>query len=159
MMLTETCPGALLRPAIRPFDPTKILVVDDDVEVVNALRRRLIQQGFEVLTAKNGAQGRSLARRHRPDLILLDLRLPDVDGLKLCQELTDSPTTCGIPVILISGCDHADVIQQSREAGCEYFLRKPYDPNVLLRLVRHALKASRSWPHAERGRMTAYSRP
>jgi DNA-binding response OmpR family regulator len=148
MMSTATCPQSLLRQAIWPLDPTTILVVDDDTELVEAIGRRLTQQKFDVLIAKNGAQGRALAKRRHPDLILLDVRLPDMSGLDLCQELTDAPATCGIPVILISGSDQADVIRRSRAAGSEYFVRKPYDPKALLALIRHALTASRTWPHA-----------
>jgi DNA-binding response OmpR family regulator len=148
MLSTATSPHSLFRPAFWPLDPNKILVIDDDAELVDALRRRLTQQKFEVLVAITGEQGRTLARRHRPDLILLDVGLPDISGLDLCQELTDAPGTCGIPVILLSGCDQADVIERSRAAGGEYFIRKPYDPNALLTLVRHALRASRTWPLA-----------
>jgi DNA-binding response OmpR family regulator len=147
-MSTATFPGVRLRPAIWPLDPTKILIVDDDTDLLDSLKRRLAQHKFEVLIAKTGAQGRALARQHHPDLILLDVRLPDTSGLDLCQELTDAPSTCGIPVILLSGCDESDVIQRSRAAGGEYFIRKPYDPNALLTLIRHALQASRAWPHA-----------
>jgi len=147
-MSTATFPGVQLRPAVWPLDPTKILVIDDDTDLVDSLRRRLTQQKFDVLIAKTGDQGRALARQHHPDLILLDVHLPDSNGLELCQELTDAPSTCGIPVILLSGCDQSDVIERSRAAGGEYFIRKPYDPNALLTLIRHALNASRGWPQA-----------
>jgi len=144
----DLLPGAQLQPVVLPQDPTTILVVDDDKDLVEALQRRLNQHGFQVRSAHSGADGRSLAAQLHPDLSLLDVRLPDANGLDLCQELTDAPNTCGIPVILLGGCDHSDVIQRSRAAGCEYFLRKPYDPNALLTLIQHALQESRSWPEA-----------
>src|SRR6185436_18745551 len=105
MIPTATCPQPLLRPAIWPLDPTTILVVDDDAALVGALGRRLTEQKFKVLIAHTGAEGRVLAKRRHPDLILLDVRLPDMSGFDLCQELTVAPATCGIPVILISGSD------------------------------------------------------
>jgi DNA-binding response OmpR family regulator len=147
-MSTLAFPGERLRPAVWALDPSKILVIDDDADLADGLRRRLTQQKFDVLIAKSAAEGRTLARRRRPDLILLDVSLPDASGLDLCQELTEAPSTCGIPVILLSGCDQADVIERSRAAGGEYFIRKPYDPNALLTLIRHALNASRGWPQA-----------
>ena len=147
-MSTATLSGARLRPAIWQLDATKILIVDDDTDQLDSIQRRLTQQKFEVLSAKTGAQGRALARQHRPDLILLNVHLPDTSGLDLCQEWTEAPRTCGIPVILLSGCVESDVIERSRAAGGEYFVRKPYDPDALFALIRHCLQASRGWPHA-----------
>jgi two-component system, OmpR family, alkaline phosphatase synthesis response regulator PhoP len=90
--------------------------------------------------AHEGRSGLSLARQRRPDLVLLDLGLPDVHGLEVCEQLVDSPETCGIPIIIVSGLDEPDVVRSARSAGCEYFLRKPYDPNALLTLIQHALR-------------------
>jgi CheY-like chemotaxis protein len=78
-------------------------------------------------------------------LILLDLRLPDADGFSVCQELADSSETCAIPVIILSGMERPDIIRRSRAAGCQYFVRKPYDPNALLILVQHAIGEARNW--------------
>ncbi len=117
-----------------------ILIVDDDQAQVEALSLRLRKQGFSTVLAFEGRSGLRKAREHRPDLVLLDLRLPDVDGFAVCEELVDSPETCHIPIIIVSGSDQADVVRTSRAAGCEYFVRKPYDPNVLLTLIEHALK-------------------
>jgi CheY-like chemotaxis protein len=70
----------------------------------------------------------------------MDLRLPDADGLDLCQQLDESPSTCGIPVIVLSGMERPDIIRRAREVGCQYYVRKPYDPNALLLLIQHALR-------------------
>jgi CheY-like chemotaxis protein len=72
-------------------------------------------------------------------LILLDLRLPDLDGFTLCRELVDAPETCDIPVIILSGMERPDIIRRCRAAGSQYFVRKPYDPNALLVLIHEAL--------------------
>ena len=82
------------------------------------------------------------ARLDPPDLVLLDLRLPTSDGLSVCQQLTDAPETCGIPVIIVSGMERPDIVRRSRAVGCQYFVRKPYDPSALLVLVEHALAES-----------------
>jgi CheY-like chemotaxis protein len=117
-----------------------ILIVDDDRSQVEALSLRLQRQGFTTVLAHEGRHGLSLAREHRPDLVLLDLRLPDLDGFEVCGELVDSPETCHIPIIIVSGSDRPDVVRSARAAGCEYFIGKPYDPNALLTLIQHALR-------------------
>lgn len=119
--------------------PEKILIVDDDQMITEALSRRLSTQGFQPIIAHCGAEGLQLAREGRPRLILLDLRLPDTDGLTVCQELVDSAETWDIPVIIVSGRDDADIVRQCRAAGCRFFIHKPYDPNALLILIRQAL--------------------
>ncbi len=123
----------------------RILIIDDEVAIVSALSMQLRQQGFTVSLAGTGSQGRTAAHRDRPDLIILDLRLPDIDGFSLCQELADAPDTCSTPVILLSGMVRPDIIRRSRAAGGQYFVRKPYDPSALLVLVRHSLDEARRW--------------
>ena len=99
----------------------RVLIVDDDEAMVDVLSRRLQQQGFDPLWADCGEAGLAIARAERPSVILLDLRLPDTDGLAVCQQLADSPDTCGIPVIIMSGLDRPDIVRRCRSAGCQYF--------------------------------------
>lgn len=126
-------------------DHERILIIDDDEAVVLGLSQRLQQHGFQVSLASTAHQGRSSAFRDLPDLIIVDLRLPDADGFTLCQELADAPETCCTPLIVLSGMARPDIIRRSRAAGCEYFVRKPYDPNALLVLIRHSIAESRRW--------------
>jgi CheY-like chemotaxis protein len=124
----------------------KILIVDDDAVLTDVLARRLQHQGFETLTADSGQAGLAKAQSDRPALVVLDLRLPDTDGFSVCERLADSPDTCTIPVIILSGMERPDILRRCRAAGCHYFLRKPYDPNALLILIRQAIRESGSWP-------------
>ena len=119
--------------------------MDDDEALVELLSRRLQQQGYETLAADTGQAGLALARRELPVLVILDLRLPDTDGLSVCQQLVDSPETCSIPVIILSGMERPDIIRRCRAAGCYYFVRKPYDPNALLVLIRQAITEAARW--------------
>ncbi len=121
--------------------PEKILIVDDDKSIVEVLSHRLSTQGFEPLAAHSGADGLQRAREDHPSLILLDLRLPDTDGLSVCQELVDSTDTWDIPIIIVTGRDDPDIVRRCRAAGCRFFVHKPYDPNALLILIRQALDA------------------
>ena len=115
-----------------------VLIVDDDEAATDVLSTRLSRQGFETAIADSGQLGLTLARTERPSVILLDLRLPDMDGFELCQELVDDDETCEIPVIIVSGLERPDVLRRSRTAGCQYYLRKPYDPNALLALIQRS---------------------
>jgi CheY-like chemotaxis protein len=116
-----------------------ILIVDDDQSLLDALAVRLRGQGFSTTTAASGKQALVLAHSEMPRLILLDLCLPDMDGLALCQQLVDDERTSEIPVIIVSGLDQPDIIRRARAAGCQYFVHKPYDPNVLLTLIERAI--------------------
>lgn len=123
-----------------PEDGPTILVVDDDPTQAESLAFRLRQHGFSPTMAATGRQALALAHSDQPAAVLLDLQLPDVDGLSVCEQLVDSPDTCEIPVIIVSGVDRPDVLRQARAAGCHYYLRKPYDPSALLILLRQALQ-------------------
>jgi CheY-like chemotaxis protein len=122
--------------------PKTVLIVDDDEAQVAALEHRLDQLGFRVLTALRGSDALQLAFRDPPDLVLLDLRLPDMEGFDVCSQLADSPCTCGVPVIIVSALEGHDIVRRARSVGCEFYLRKPYDPNVLLTLIEQAFLES-----------------
>lgn len=118
-----------------------VLVVDDDQAGADWLSEGLAGQGFRVVSAKSGKAGQRLAQTELPSLILLDLGLPDMDGLDLCAALNDDPQTCEIPIIIVSGASEPNVVLRSRRAGCKFFIRKPYDPEALLILIQAALGA------------------
>lgn len=135
-MLIEPAELELATPTpVRP----QVLIVDDEESIAEPLRLRLEKLGFGTIVARNGQQALDLARLVRPHCITLDLCLPDVDGLDLCQKLVDDEQTGEIPVIIVSGREQDDILRRARAAGCQYFVRKPYDPNVLLTLIRQAI--------------------
>lgn len=131
--------------AARYARPQTILIIDDDDAMVDVLSQRLSRQGYEIVVAASGDEGLAIARDRRPNLVLLDLRLPDADGFSVCQQLGDDSGTCTIPVIILSGMERPDIIRRSRAAGCQYYVRKPYDPNALLILVQHAIGEADRW--------------
>lgn len=107
-----------------------------------ALGYRLRKLGYDAVSASSGQQAIESANSIVPDLVLLDLCLPDVDGFDVCEKLGDSTTTCTVPIIILSGMETDDIVRRARSAGCAYYLRKPYDPNVLLALIQNAIEAA-----------------
>jgi DNA-binding response OmpR family regulator len=130
---------------VEPRQQAKILLIEDDEVMAHLMTRRLREQGFDTVWAESGKTGLAIARSKRPWLIVLDLRLPDADGLAICEQLVDDPTTCGIPVIVLGGLDTPDAVRRSRQAGCHFFLAKPCDPSVLVVLIRQAIADAVSW--------------
>jgi CheY-like chemotaxis protein len=121
----------------------RILIVDGNPEQASILAAGLEKQGYETLCVRSGQAALEAAERNRPRLVVMDLRLPDMDGLRVCERLADGSTTCGVPIILLSGMTRPDIIRCSRAAGCKYYVRKPYDPNALLTLIQHSLGRTR----------------
>jgi DNA-binding response OmpR family regulator len=104
-----------------------ILIVDDEFEFHDLLRFRLQDCGYKILHASNGTQGLNQARQHLPDVILLDLLLPDLDGLTLCEILRRQLSTRAVPVIMISALSAEVNCHAAKHAGaCAYFT-KPLD--------------------------------
>jgi CheY-like chemotaxis protein len=142
----------LERPELLPHETDRretILIIDDDEAMVEVLSLRLRNQGFATLTANCGTAGLAVARSQYPAVIVLDLRLPDIDGFTVCERLADAPQTCDIPVIILTGMERPDIIRRARAAGCWFFVRKPYDPNALLVLIRQALYERHAWAGPE----------
>ncbi len=129
----------------RQKPPQSILIIEDDAGQREALLHRLSRQGYTTRAAGAGQEGLAMARQDPPHLVLLDLRLPDMEGFTLGEQLADDPATAGVPVIVLSGMERPDIIRRTRAAGCQYFVRKPYDPNALLVLIKSALEESSAW--------------
>jgi DNA-binding response OmpR family regulator len=120
--------------------PHSVLIIDDDDTLSDVLCYRLKKQGLRTRAAYSGQSGLERAKADPPSAIVLDLCLPDADGLSICEQLVDMPETCTVPVIILSGKEQPGLVRQCRAAGCHYFLRKPYDPNALLVLIRQAIR-------------------
>jgi len=125
--------------------PDRVLLVDDETASVEALDIQLRLQGFEVVLVTTGREALDIARSWHPDAIVLDLCLPDISGLEICQELAANVSTADIPVIILSGMEGADIVRRCRAAGGMYYIAKPYDPNVLLLLISEAVAEHRLW--------------
>ncbi|OGD19968.1 MAG: hypothetical protein A2W03_15955 [Candidatus Aminicenantes bacterium RBG_16_63_16] len=117
----------------------RILVIDDEPDFVRLLQARLQIAGYEVLTAEDGIKGIQAARRDEPDIIILDIMMPGLDGHMVCDMLKKSTLTWSIPVIYMTARDsQADEIL-ALEKGAKYYLTKPYNPEMLLEMIKSAL--------------------
>jgi two-component system, cell cycle response regulator DivK len=117
----------------------KILYVEDNEDNVYMLKRRLERAGFEVVVASDGEQGLALAREQRPDLILMDLSLPVLDGWEATRRLKGSPATQAIPVIALSAHAMPGDRDKALEAGCDDYDAKPVNLPGLLAKIRALL--------------------
>ena len=116
------------------------MVVDDDSDTRNVMSRMLQSQGHFVVEVGSGRQVAELARRHRPEVITLDMIMPDMDGLEVLRVLKADAQTRDIPVICMSVSD--DLSARSLELGAAQFLRKPLEFHLLLRAIQTACAAA-----------------
>jgi two-component system, cell cycle response regulator DivK len=116
-----------------------ILYVEDNEDNVYMLARRLRRHGFEVVVAADGAQGVEAARRERPDLVLMDLSLPVLDGWEATRRLKEAVETRAIPVVALSAHAMAGERERALEAGCDDYDTKPVDLDRLLGKIRAQL--------------------
>jgi two-component system, cell cycle response regulator DivK len=116
-----------------------ILYVEDNEDNVYMLVRRLRRHGFEVIVAADGAQGVEAARRERPDLVLMDLSLPVLDGWEATRRLKGAVETRAIPVIALSAHAMAGERERALQAGCDDYDTKPVDLDRLLAKIRAQL--------------------
>jgi two-component system, cell cycle response regulator DivK len=117
----------------------RILYVEDNDDNIYMLRSRLQRQGFEVLIARDGASGVEMARSERPDLILIDLGLPILDGWQAARLLKADSVTSGIPVIALSAHAMSGDRAQALDAGCDEYDVKPVEWSRLLTKIRALL--------------------
>jgi DNA-binding response OmpR family regulator len=118
----------------------RVLVIDDEPDILLLCRVNLGFAGHEVLEAPDGERGMELAMRDRPDLIVLDVMLPALDGLSLLRTLRERPETSQTPVILLTARAQLDDQTRGWEAGCAEYVTKPFSPVELASIVARARK-------------------
>jgi diguanylate cyclase (GGDEF)-like protein len=118
----------------------KVLVVDDDPEVIQILGVNLAHANFDVISARNGAEALAMAAKESPNLILLDIVLPDLDGLDVCRRLKESLQTRHIPVIAISAKTESEDRLAAIDAGIEHYITKPFAPAEVVALVQASFR-------------------
>jgi two-component system alkaline phosphatase synthesis response regulator PhoP len=122
----------------------RILVVDDEEDILELLRFNLAREGYRVACAASGETAFQEARSRQPDLILLDLMLPGMDGLEVCRLLKGDPKTAGIPIIMLTAKSEESDIVAGLELGADDYVTKPFSPKVVIARIRTALRRLRT---------------
>jgi len=118
----------------------KILVVDDEDDILDLVGYNLTREGYRVRTAVRGEEALRKIREDPPDLILLDLMLPDIDGFDVCKELKSNPRTAYIPIVMLTAKTAESDQVAGLELGSDDYVMKPFSPSVLLARVRAVLR-------------------
>jgi len=118
----------------------KILVIDDEEDILELLRFNLTKEGYQVCSACTGEEALSLARAERPDLVLLDLMLPGIDGLEVARRLKADPLTRSMPIVMLTAKGEESDIVTGLELGAEDYVTKPFSRKVLVARLRAVLR-------------------
>lgn len=135
----------------KPADPGRsrplILIVEDQSELRHLYAQQLAISGFDVIEAENGADAIAHTESHGPDVVLMDLSLPVVDGWEATRRLKSDERTAHIPVVALTAHDGSGELQRATRAGCDWFVPKPCPPDALIAEVRRVLAARRRVTH------------
>lgn len=143
-MRTMAMPGPSTRPFM-PVEPSKgvsVLVVEDEEDLLDLLHFNLAREGFSVRTATTGEEALREIREGMPQLMLLDLMLPGMDGLEVCRNIKTSQETSELPVIMLTARGEESDVVQGLELGADDYITKPFSPRVLMARIRAVLRRS-----------------
>ena len=117
----------------------RILVVEDQADNLQILRDLLTSEGYQIIEAQDGEEGVRAAAAERPDLILMDIQLPGVDGYEATRRIKADPALCAIPIIVVTSYSLSGDEAKARAAGCDDFVPKPYSRRQLMAKIRKYL--------------------
>ncbi len=118
----------------------RILVVDDEIYIVHILEFSLTMEGYEVLTASDGEEALQVIEQERPDLVVLDIMMPKLDGYEVCHRLREDEDFRALPVILLSAKGRPIDRDAGLQAGADDYITKPFSPRKLLEKIRELLE-------------------
>ena len=123
--------------------PKKILIIEDEENLVKLLSVNLKTRGFSVVAASDGEEGLEMAFAEMPDAVILDVRLPSIDGWEICQRLKNNEKTKHIPVIFLTAASQKKDAEKASEVGGDLYLTKPFDPLELADIVEKKLSVTK----------------
>jgi DNA-binding response OmpR family regulator len=124
------------------INTAKILVIDDEPEITEIVETFLTENGFKVQTENEPGRAIEKARGFKPDLILLDIMMPGVDGYDICQALKNDPEFSNVPIVFLTGKDRSDDMGRSFKSGGDMFIKKPFSCERLLEIVSIVLMST-----------------
>ncbi len=119
---------------------TKIAVIEDEDDILEVIDYNLSKEGFDVCSALNGEEGLALVKKEGPDLVLLDLMLPGLDGIEICRTLKANYSTCSIPIIMVTAKGEESDIVLGLGMGADDYVVKPFRPRELMARIRSVLR-------------------
>jgi len=126
-----------------------VLIVEDEADVVDLLRYNLTKAGFSVLIATDGLEGLAMARKNRPDIIVLDIMMPGMDGHAVCKALKKDPATESVPVIMLTAKSEPSARIHGLEIGADDYVTKPFSPRELILRIQALLRRLRTSNRSE----------
>jgi len=124
-------------------DGQKLLLVDDEPDILESLEAMLSSKGYKIVTARNGEECLALMEKERPDLVLLDIMMPRLDGFEVCRRIKDSPATANVPVLLLTAMRETSDKVKGLDAGADDFISKPFKDAEVHARVRAFLRTKR----------------
>jgi DNA-binding response OmpR family regulator len=124
-------------------EKAKILIVDDEREFTELMETILNSEGFNVAKAFDGPEALSLIKEESPDIVLLDIGMPVIDGFKVCEMLRREPTNAKLPILMLTGLNTESDIVQALQAGADDYIAKPFETSELLVKVKKLLGEAR----------------
>ncbi len=122
------------------LEPKRILLVEDDRDTLTVLRENLKRAGYQVVEAQSGEEGLVAFKQYKPDLVILDVALPGIDGWEVLRRIKAGPISRKTPVVMLTGkTDNADRIK-GYEIGADFYMTKPYNVQKLLTVVRSIVR-------------------
>ena len=121
-------------------DTQRVLIVDDEQGIIKIVKMYLEHHHYEIITAGDGQEGLEKAKTEKPDLIILDLMLPKIDGYKVCGLLKKDTRYAKIPVILFTAKAQEKDVKLGEEVGADAYITKPFEPEILLSKIKELLK-------------------
>lgn len=117
----------------------KILIVEDEESLLRLESILLTSKGYEVIGARNGRQALEAVQAERPDLVLLDIMLPEIDGFEVCRQIKSNPETGQIPVIMVTAKKAGDDMTRGEEVGADWYITKPFKSAMVIETIQRFL--------------------
>ena len=120
--------------------PLKVLVADDEPDIVEILSYNLMRENFEVFKAYNGYEAVSFAMKNHPDLIIMDIRMPEFSGIEACRLIKKNSGLKDIPILFLTADNDEYISLSAAEAGGDHFVTKPVRPSILMGMIRELIR-------------------
>jgi len=128
----------------------KVVVIEDESDILEVIAYNLRREGYEVVESQSGEDGLEKIEKSAPHLVILDLMLPEIDGIELCRRLKSDPLTAGIPVIMVTARGEESDIVLGLSMGADDYVTKPFSPRELVARVKAVMRRSRVEPDHDR---------